>query len=48
MKSLQAAGQNEQNNVEYANLMNAFRYFQQMQAWRQQQQQGEISSVQLP
>lgn len=49
MKALQAAGETEQSSQEYANLVSAFRYFQQLQAIRQQQtkanqQQGAQSN----
>lgn len=37
MKTLQAAGETEQSSQEYANLVNTFRYFQQVQSMRQQQ-----------
>lgn len=37
MKALQASGETEQSSQEYANLVSAFRYFQQLQAIRQQQ-----------
>jgi hypothetical protein len=41
MKTLQANGETEQSSQEYANLVNTFRYFQQVQSMRQQQ--GECS-----
>ncbi|UZJ54341.1 hypothetical protein CBS101457_003661 [Exobasidium rhododendri] len=37
MKTLQANGETEQSSQEYANLVNTFRYFQQVQSMRQQQ-----------
>lgn len=37
MRALQAAGETEQTSQEYANLLNIFRYFQQVKSMRQQQ-----------
>lgn len=42
MKTLQAAGETEQSSQEFANLMTAFRYFQQLQM-RQQQARAVVA-----
>lgn len=41
MRALQSAGETEQSSQEYSNLLNTFRYFQQVKSMRQQQ--GEFS-----
>jgi hypothetical protein len=37
MRALQSAGETEQSSQEYSNLLNTFRYFQQVKSMRQQQ-----------
>lgn len=46
MTQLKAAGENENTNAEYANLLRLFRAFQQFQAYRQQQQQAAAAQQQ--